>query len=100
MQALQSLTERMFRTPGILVGLVVLLCFIKWSSPRLRVKKLGGQAPAAVYWAPFGKPAAPVLAFFFFPELILALHCQVLTFLQRLSAGFSVMTSLLGHANF
>lgn len=54
MIALQSFTARLFRAPAILVGVAILLWLIRWNFQRLRVKKLGSRAPAAVYWAPFG----------------------------------------------
>lgn len=54
MIALQSLTERLFRGPGILIGIAVLLWLIRSNFQRLRVRRLGNRAPAAVYWAPFG----------------------------------------------
>ena len=54
MLSLQGLTERTFQVPAILVGVLISLCLMRWNSRRLRVKKLGNKAPAAVYWAPLG----------------------------------------------
>ena len=94
MLALPMITQRMAQATPILVGATILLCLVRWTSQRLRLKRLGKEAPAVAYWAPLGRlfQSTP-----FPPELILEL-LQELTFLQQPSIESTTTTFSLGHA--